>query len=108
MNTTLPRMILIVGLAISCTIACGRNDGPSEAATTAPPTATDASTVRQTEPPPPPVGIACPNSHGGTCLGTIPAGTYTTTTFRPPITYTIPQRWTNGEDLPGNFLLQLD
>ena len=29
-------------------------------------------------------------------------------TFSPAITYTVPAGWTNGEDLPGNFLLQLD
>ncbi len=50
---------------------------------------------------------ACPNPHGGTCLGPLPAGTFTTTTFSPAITYTVPTGWTNGEDLPGNFLLQL-
>jgi hypothetical protein len=31
-----------------------------------------------------------------------------TVTFSPAITYTVPAGWTNGEDLPGNFLLQLD
>lgn len=58
--------------------------------------------------PPPPVEIDCPNPEGGTCLGAIPAGTYTTTTFRPSITYTVPDGWVNGEDAPGNFLLQLE
>jgi hypothetical protein len=58
--------------------------------------------------PPPPVEQHCPNPQGGTCLGRIPAGTYTTTTFQPSITYTLPDGWNNGEDLPGNFLLQLD
>jgi len=51
-------------------------------------------------------GFECP-PHGGQCLGPIVAGTYTTVTFEPPITYTVPDGWTNGEDLPGNFLLQL-
>jgi hypothetical protein len=50
---------------------------------------------------------ACPNPHGGTCLGPLHAGTFTTRTFSPAITYTVPSGWTNGEDLPGNFLLQL-
>jgi hypothetical protein len=50
--------------------------------------------------------FACP-PHGGECLGPLDAGTYTTRAFSPPITYTVPEGWTNGEDLPGNFLLQL-
>ncbi|MBA2719467.1 MAG: hypothetical protein H0U52_09550 [Chloroflexi bacterium] len=33
------------------------------------------------------------------------AGTYRTTTFELPITYTVPDGWQNLEDLPGNFLL---
>ena len=60
------------------------------------------------DPPPPPVEIDCQNPEGGNCLGKLPAGTYTTTTFRPSITYTVPDGWVNGEDTPGNFLLQLD
>ena len=47
----------------------------------------------------------CPNSGGGECLGTLTAGTYRTTTFALPVTYTVPNRWQNLEDLPGNFLL---
>jgi hypothetical protein len=58
--------------------------------------------------PPPPVGSHCPFPSGGKCLGPIPSGTYTTTTFQPSITYTVPEGWVNGEDLPGNFLLQLE
>jgi hypothetical protein len=50
---------------------------------------------------------ACPNPYGGTCLGALEPGTYTTQTFSPAITYTVPGGWTNGEDLPGNFLLHL-
>jgi hypothetical protein len=49
----------------------------------------------------------CPNPNGGQCLGPLEPGTYTTVTFSPAITYTVPAGWTNGEDLPGNFLLQL-
>lgn len=50
-------------------------------------------------------GSECPNAHGGTCLGPIPAGEYRTTTFQPQTSYTVPDGWTNFEDLPGNFLL---
>jgi hypothetical protein len=47
----------------------------------------------------------CPE-HGGKCLGPLAAGTYATQVFGPRIVYTVPAGWTNGEDLPGNFLLQ--
>ena len=42
---------------------------------------------------------------GGTCLGDIAPGTYTSTTFRPRFTYTVPGGWSNTMDLPTNFLL---
>lgn len=48
---------------------------------------------------------ACPDPHGGLCLGTLTAGTYSTQSFSPALTYTVPEGWTNREDLPGNFLL---
>jgi hypothetical protein len=48
---------------------------------------------------------SCPNGNGGTCLGSLVAGTYTTETFDPPTTYTVPDGWGNYEDLLGNFLL---
>lgn len=48
---------------------------------------------------------ACPNAHGGICLGELSAGTYTTEAFEPTFSYTVPDGWVNGEDLPGNFLL---
>jgi hypothetical protein len=47
----------------------------------------------------------CPQ-HGGMCLGPLDAGTYATQMFGPQIVYTVAAGWTNGEDLPGNFLLQ--
>jgi hypothetical protein len=53
-----------------------------------------------------PAGFVC--SHGGACLGPLDAGTYATQIFSPAITYTVPDGWTNGEDLLGNFLLQLE
>lgn len=49
--------------------------------------------------------MACPNPHGGSCLGELTAGTYTTTVMDTPLTYTVSDKWTNYEDLPGNFLL---
>lgn len=50
----------------------------------------------------------CPNPEGdiaNTCLGTVQAGTYTTKTFYPYMTYTVPAGWSDMEDLPGNFVL---
>ena len=46
----------------------------------------------------------CP-ARGGNCLGPLPAGTYTSTAFQPPITYTVPQGWINKRDLPTAFIL---
>ena len=46
----------------------------------------------------PPAAVAnhCPFPWGGKCLGPIPAGTYTTTTFQPSITYTVPDGLRSG------------
>jgi hypothetical protein len=50
--------------------------------------------------------INCPvPERGGSCLGELMAGTYTTTSFMPSITYTAPDGWANWEDLPGFLLL---
>ncbi len=51
--------------------------------------------------------VACPNPHGGSCLGALAPGAYTTQSFAPAITYTVPAGWTNTEDSLGNFGLQL-
>lgn len=49
----------------------------------------------------------CPNpvEFGGACLGHLAAGTYSTELFEVGLTYTVPDGWSNFEDLPGNFLL---
>jgi hypothetical protein len=49
--------------------------------------------------------LICPNSHGGVCLGSLDPGTYSTTSFEPKLSYTVPKGWANREDLPGNVLL---
>ena len=41
----------------------------------------------------------------GACLGILEAGTYSTSVFEVPLTYTVTDGWGNYEDLPGNFLL---
>jgi tRNA A-37 threonylcarbamoyl transferase component Bud32 len=43
----------------------------------------------------------CHKPFGGTCLGELTAGTHTTTTFRPALTYTVPVGWTNFSDQDG-------
>jgi tRNA A-37 threonylcarbamoyl transferase component Bud32 len=45
----------------------------------------------------------CTQPFGGTCLGEVPAGTHTTRTFKPALTYALPVGWTNFNDSPGNF-----
>lgn len=49
--------------------------------------------------------MPCPNPHGGICLGNLAAGTYSSRSFKPTLSYTVPEGWTNSEDLPGNVLL---
>jgi hypothetical protein len=42
----------------------------------------------------------------GNCLGLLSAGSYSTTSFSPSITYTVPDTgWSNGEDRTGIFVL---
>ncbi len=43
----------------------------------------------------------CPNPDGGSCLGLLEAGTYSTTVFGLGLTYTVTEGWGNFEDLPG-------
>jgi hypothetical protein len=91
--------VLLVAVAL-VTLLTGCSSPSSGAASDSPaPVAEPAS--------PSPDGSACPNRHGGSCLGPLTAGEYETTTFTPRITYTVPMGWTNLEDLPGNFWLFL-
>jgi hypothetical protein len=98
-------------IAIAALVAaCGGQ--PASAQPTA--ASTVAPTISATEPvaaagTPGPSGNQCTNHEGGAnanrCRGPLPAGTYTTYTFEPPLTYTVTEGWANWEDLPGNFLL---
>lgn len=49
--------------------------------------------------------VSCPEPESGTCLGELEAGTYTTQSLRPQLTYTVPDGWANMDDTPGVFLL---
>lgn len=52
---------------------------------------------------------SCPYPHGGTCLGDLEGGTYTTKTFQPTLSYSVAEPgWVNEEDLSGNFLIFRD
>lgn len=84
--------ILLTALAVPASLAAqSPTPGPiaAEAASPAP-------TLRR---------ATCPSLYGGSCLGELAAGTYTTLEFRTPLTYSVPDGWSNYEDLPGNFLL---
>ena len=48
----------------------------------------------------------CPVQDSGTCLGVLAAGTYTSGSFRPRLTFTVPGKWANYLDIPGLYLLQ--
>jgi len=77
--------------ALLALVGCS-NDVPVAAPRTTPPAAAG-------------TPVACPNPHGGVCRGPLGPGTYTTGSFTPTLTYTVPTGWDNEEDLPGNFLL---
>jgi hypothetical protein len=48
----------------------------------------------------------CPVQDSGTCLGVLAAGTYTASSFRPQLTFTVPGEWANYLDIAGLYLLQ--
>jgi serine/threonine-protein kinase len=48
-----------------------------------------------------PLSVLCTQVFYGTCLGELRAGTHSTSTFRPKLTYTVPVGWTNSGDKPG-------
>jgi hypothetical protein len=48
-----------------------------------------------------PFSTQCTKVFGGTCLGELAAGTHSTSTFRPGLTYTVPVGWTNFSDHEG-------
>lgn len=102
MRIRIPSLSLSLAAAIFL-VGCADNAQPR---TSAAPTThgLEASTAPGAMTPEP--TFRCP-PHGGDCRGPLDAGTYTTRVFSPAITYTVPDGWENGEDLPGNFLLQL-
>jgi hypothetical protein len=91
-----PAVRSVVCAAALVLTACGSASAPSASGTSP----ARASAVASTSPRP-----ACPNGDGGTCLGVLKAGTYSTFRFRPRLTYTVPGGWANFEDNVGNFSL---
>jgi hypothetical protein len=94
-------VVVCVGLLVVLVTAC-RDAGTAGATSDGEGTAPSLPQTVGADP-----GYDCPE-HGGTCLGPLAAGTYATQVFGPRIVYTVPEGWTNGEDLPGNFLLQME
>ena len=94
-RTAAVRSVTVVGLVAM--MACTSGTSPSPASVSP-----SGSSTSQTASPSTPT---CPWPHGGSCLGPLAAGTYTTSVFQPTLTYRLPAGWGNFEDLPGNFLL---
>ena len=92
-STLLPVSLLMFALT-GCASTVASEDGAVSGAASK-----SASSPATTE------SAGCPNPHGGSCLGNLDPGTYSTSVFDPRITYTVPAGWTNFEDLPGNFWL---
>jgi hypothetical protein len=83
-------------IALAGVIAAGLLAGSSVGAIAQIDEAASASPTRQ----------PCPNPYGGgACLGPLEPGTYETSEFWAPFSYTVPEGWANYEDEPGNFLL---
>lgn len=100
--------------------ACAGGDRPAVATQPASVSAAPASASHAVAPSPVPVDSpkasasssavarSCPNPEvgaGNDCLGPVAAGTFTTRRFSPTLTYTVPDGWSNLEDMAGNFLL---
>jgi hypothetical protein len=93
-------VVAIIGATILAYVLNSDDDQtPAPAATVAPislaPTTVAASASQS----------VCINRFGGLCRGRLAAGTYTTSTFEPTITYTVPDGWFNDLDTPGKFEL---
>ncbi len=88
------RVVEVVALLLVATGCSGSSSPAGAPRSDAPSTAVSTESAR-----------ACPNPHGGACLGPLDAGKYTTEVFQPTLTYSVPAGWDNEEDLSGNFLL---
>lgn len=92
-------IVILAFTIVGCTAAPSANPSPTSAGTEA---AAASVAPSLTGRPPCPYG----GERAGTCLGVLSAGTYSTTSFAPPFTYTVPHDgWSNGEDRDGIFVL---
>ncbi|MFF5297166.1 hypothetical protein [Paractinoplanes globisporus] len=96
MSTSQRTVLAAVAAAVILLAGCDSGDGGSGSG--------DKAQSAPSAQPSPSASAAC-EPELGTCRGDLVAGTYRTATFRPPITYTVPPGWSNGIDLPHNFLL---
>ena len=96
--------LAIALLAILLT-GCGGDDTSPNAATAATPSPARAAATQTSDADPD--RRVRTRTEAGASAGSTP-GTYTTVSFMPAITYTVPAGWANGEDLPGNFQLLLN
>ena len=96
--------------AVLLLAGCGTTGGASPSVVPSNGAASVVASPSALQPTPGPSGGSgyCPNPEGAelnTCLGWLTGGTFYTSTFKLPLTYTVPAGWGNLEDLPGNFLL---
>lgn len=92
-------MVILALTIVGCRAAPSANPSPTSAGTEAAPVSAAPSQSGR---------APCPYGpeRAGTCLGVLSAGTYSTTSFTPSITYTVPDDgWSNGEDREGIFVL---
>ena len=94
----------VVASTLALAVLLAACSGSDDVSKDQPPSATSAPTW-QTTISPGPSTADCPNYEGGLCLGKLDAGTYSTSEFKPKLTYTVPAGWANYEDLRGQFLL---
>jgi hypothetical protein len=91
-------LVILAFTIVGCSAARSANPSPTSAVTE------EAASAE----PSPSGRTVCPagTGQGGTCLGELSAGTYSTTSFTPSITYTVPDDgWSNWEDRAGIFVL---
>lgn len=93
-------LVMMMCLLAACDGASNSSADPQPSQSTEPSTSDTADSSQPTETP-----VVCPNPEGGVCLGELEGTSYRTRAFVPGLTYTVPEGWSNMEDLPGNFLL---
>ncbi len=92
------RRLWAAALALSvATVVAGCGGGSSSG--------TPAGNSEPSKPTPSATQPTCPNPEGGQCLGDLKAGDYSTEHLIPELSYSVPDGYSNLEDLTGNFIL---